>query len=257
MDVSREQVIDQIRQLNMVLVRSRMRVARAQLEQDEGHSWERALAASASVVRTGRGEPPASDSPADACAPSASDEPHATAVRAAAAEAPALRAATALARPRRCWDVVRATGGVPPHGVSTFHGQGRLLAILGLKPEISQKDLVYMLGMSRQAVGELLSKLEQKGYVEREPSEKDRRTMVVRLTDQGRAAARHLRERADEDAQLLDCLNERELADFSGYLQRIIDAAEARLPEDEFSERLRAMKEFMALNRAGEEEVEE
>ena len=35
-------------------------------------------------------------------------------------------------------------------------GQGRVLAVLKLQPEISQKDLLYLLDMRPQSLGELL-----------------------------------------------------------------------------------------------------
>ena len=38
-------------------------------------------------------------------------------------------------------------------------GQGRVLAILKLKPVISQKELTYLLNMSKQSVAELITKL--------------------------------------------------------------------------------------------------
>lgn len=237
MDVSKEQVIDQLRQLNMVLVRSRMQVARSQFEaEEEARQWPPAATRTCEPLAS-RGCCGSSGAPAGMGAP--------------------LHGATPDASAPRRWDVVRSQVVAPPRGVTSFRGQGRLLSILGLKPELSQKDLVYLLGMSRQAVGELLGKLEQRGFVEREPSETDRRTMIVRLTDDGREAARRIRESADADAEILDCLSEHELVEFSGYLQRIIDAAEANLPDDEFSERLRAMKEFVSLNHSADQAAEE
>ena len=40
-------------------------------------------------------------------------------------------------------------------------GQGRVLAILKMKPEISQKELSFLLDMTPQSLGEFLSKLEK------------------------------------------------------------------------------------------------
>ena len=45
---------------------------------------------------------------------------------------------------------------------SPYKGQGRILAILKLKPEISHKELSYLLGISTQSMSELLRKLESK-----------------------------------------------------------------------------------------------
>ena len=58
-------------------------------------------------------------------------------------------------------------------------GQGRVLGILRMKPELSQRELTYLLNMSKQALAELLFKLEKSGYITREPSEEDKRVMYT------------------------------------------------------------------------------
>lgn len=68
-------------------------------------------------------------------------------------------------------------------------GQGRVLKLLRLKPEMSQREMAEILGIRPQSLGETLSKLEAAGYVEREPMENDRRSLVVRLTESGAQAA--------------------------------------------------------------------
>lgn len=72
---------------------------------------------------------------------------------------------------------------------SRHHGQGRLLALLKLQPEITQRQLVYVLDMSRQAVSECLAKLEAAGYITRTPDPDDRRVMRITLTATGRQVA--------------------------------------------------------------------
>src|SRR5471030_1811846 len=64
-------------------------------------------------------------------------------------------------------------------------GQGRVLTILKMQPEISQKDLSYLLDMRPQSLGEILSKFEKSGYITRTPSETDRRVMNIKLTKNG------------------------------------------------------------------------
>lgn len=205
MEPSKAEVIDQIRELNMLLIQSKLHVFRTHFNQGRiagrvGDRGERTL-------------------PAEAAA--AADMPG------AAGELDDLPA---------------------------YHGQNRLLSVLGLHPgaaSVTQRDLGYILGMSRQAVGELLAKLEQKGFVTRRASETDKRTMVVALTDKGREAAAHVREFADSGGDVLSCLSPEELAQFSGYLQRIIDNAESKADcGDEFAERRKAMREFLSLSHA-------
>lgn len=130
-------------------------------------------------------------------------------------------------------------------------GQGRVLAILKLKPEISQKELGYLLDMSKQSLAELLAKLERNGYITREPSEEDKRVMTIRLTEKGRKAAEGVDNDSLETTKLLDCLNEEELASFSDYLGRIIRRYEERFPGEDFEQRRRSIEEFMSQHGHG------
>ena len=86
------------------------------------------------------------------------------------------------------------------------------------------------LSMSRQAMAELLKKLETSGHISRRPSRRDSRVMMVNLTNQGRKAADLLGKAPDQTSSMLDCLNETELQTLHGYLQRIIDTSSDDLP---------------------------
>ncbi|MFT8705293.1 MarR family winged helix-turn-helix transcriptional regulator [Bifidobacterium aquikefiricola] len=130
-------------------------------------------------------------------------------------------------------------------GDYALRGQGRVLLTLTLQPTISQRDLATILGLSRQALGQLLGKLEAKGYISRKPSDGDRRVAMVEIKEKGIKAAHQLHETMQHAADAFDCLNAEELEQFSGYLQRIIDNIEQKYPEDEFVERRRMMKEAM------------
>lgn len=125
-------------------------------------------------------------------------------------------------------DRERGRMGADPH-----RGQGRVLSLLKLQPEISQKDLGYLLDMRNQSLGELLSKLERNGYITREPSEQDRRVMVVRLTDEGRAAAEKMEEEQQDFENPFACLSEEECGKLSEILDKVITAMEDRMGEVE------------------------
>ena len=134
--------------------------------------------------------------------------------------------------------------------IPELHGQGRLLGILNLNPgtsETTPRDLGYILGMSRQAVTDLLSKLEARGLIARKPSPSGAGQVSVSLTRKGREALNRMRDDDDGMPDVLDCLNEQELAQFDEYLQRIIQNAESKSSNDEFAERRRAMHEFFNL----------
>ncbi|MCL1835733.1 MAG: MarR family transcriptional regulator [Oscillospiraceae bacterium] len=126
-------------------------------------------------------------------------------------------------------------------------GQGRVLSILRMKPEISQKELTYLLGMSKQSLAELLSKLEKSGYITRVPSDEDKRVVTIRLTEEGRNAPTDDGESEVHGiARVLDCLSDAELAAFSGYLGRIIERYEEQFPGDDYEERRKQREQFMA-----------
>ncbi|MBU9746673.1 MarR family winged helix-turn-helix transcriptional regulator [Diplocloster agilis] len=107
-------------------------------------------------------------------------------------------------------------------------GQGRVLAILKMQPEISTKDLSYLLDIRQQSLSELLGKLEKAGYITREPSDNDKRVMVVKLTDKGRDA----RQEKPDFSYPFDCLSPEEQLAFGGYLERVIEKLEADLGVD-------------------------
>lgn len=104
-------------------------------------------------------------------------------------------------------------------------GQGRVLALLRMQPEISQKDLSFLLDIRPQSLGELLAKLERGGYVTRVPSDADHRILNIRLTEEGTKAA----ERQGDFTGLFDKLNAEEQAALAGYLDRVIAGMEETL----------------------------
>ncbi len=107
-------------------------------------------------------------------------------------------------------------------------GQGRILALLKLQPEISQRELGFLLDMRPQSLGELLMKLERSGYITRTQAEDDRRAMTIRLTDEGRQAA----EQKVEAADLFACLNDEEQRTLGDYLRRIVATLEQQLGDE-------------------------
>jgi DNA-binding MarR family transcriptional regulator len=104
---------------------------------------------------------------------------------------------------------------------SEFGGQGRVLKMLQTQPEISQKELTQMLGMSKQAAAKLVEKLDNGGYITRAPSEADGRTYNITLTAKGAAAA--LKMENDRRDLGLDCLSDSELDTLTGLHERIIE----------------------------------
>jgi DNA-binding MarR family transcriptional regulator len=111
---------------------------------------------------------------------------------------------------------------------SPHQGQGRVLALLKLKPEVSQKELSTILDIRSQSLGELLAKLEHQGYITRTPSEEDRRVMNISLTEAGKAALEKQDENADVDS-FLNCLESAEQEKLGEYLERLITRLEEEI----------------------------
>ncbi|GHV55170.1 hypothetical protein AGMMS49579_17320 [Spirochaetia bacterium] len=106
-----------------------------------------------------------------------------------------------------------------PHG-----GQGRILSLLKMKPEITQKELTELSGMTKQSVTQLLDKLEKRGCITREQSKNDRRASIINLTAEGAAALSEIDGKPHKHKKGLgfDCLSGEELDNFNDYMARII-----------------------------------
>ena len=134
-----------------------------------------------------------------------------------------------------------------------YSGQGRVLKVLKIKPEIPQKELSEILGMRPQSIGELLSKLEKKGYITRTPSPNDKRGIIVHLTEKGASAEESENSQVGPD-DIFGCLSEEEQSIFREYLDRMIDDLEARCGE--CSERRRRCRRSQEVSSEYREDAE-
>jgi DNA-binding MarR family transcriptional regulator len=124
-------------------------------------------------------------------------------------------------------------------------GQGRVLSILKLKPEISQKELSYLLDMSKQALAELLEKLEKNGYIVREVSEEDRRSFNIKLTEEGAKIAGAMDDTPPELEKMLDVLSDEELRNLGDYLERMTQRLEEQSGGEDDDWRRQMAERFM------------
>ena len=69
-------------------------------------------------------------------------------------------------------------------------GQQRVLSALARHDSLSQRDLLEEMGLARATLSELLTRLEEKGLIERTRSKADRRVIIVSLTKKGKAASK-------------------------------------------------------------------
>ena len=137
-----------------------------------------------------------------------------------------------------------------------YRGQGRVLAALMAEPEISQKDLTRQLGMSKQSLAELLGKLEKNGLICRTQSQKDKRSVIVRLLPAGREAACELGDFSCDVEYIFDCLNAEEQAQFSGYLERVMDRCAETFPGESAEEKRHRMESYLSYHNYGFRRIE-
>ena len=100
--------------------------------------------------------------------------------------------------------------------------QKRILILLLETAGMTQKELTARLGVQPGSASEVLNKLEQAGMILRTPSETDRRTMDIRLTPDGEAAAKEASaKRAERHEQMFAVLSAEEKADLIALLEKI------------------------------------
>lgn len=105
-----------------------------------------------------------------------------------------------------------------------YEGKGsqkRILIVLNeIDGSIAQRELTKRLGIQPGSASEVIAKLESEGYVKRTPSETDRRTTNVTLTEAGKAAAAQaVGERDDRHKQMFSCLSEDEKSQLLSLLE--------------------------------------
>lgn len=113
-------------------------------------------------------------------------------------------------------------------------GQGRVLSLLKMQPEITQKELTYLLDMRPQSLGELLARMEQNGYITRTVSESDRRIIDIKLTEAGAEAANQ-RDQQPDFNEVFESLSQEDQDTFKEYLNRIIDSLEQKMEAEQTS----------------------
>lgn len=129
-------------------------------------------------------------------------------------------------------------------GYGPHRGQGRVLTLLKMNPEISQKDLTFVLGMRPQSVGELLQKLEDKDLITRDASEQDRRVMIIRLTDLGMEEAEKISETTDVGEELFADFSDDEKIEWARLVEKLSETLKNQLGEDDSEEFFGGGREF-------------
>ena len=115
-----------------------------------------------------------------------------------------------------------------PEMKSITKGQGRLIGFLKRKDGFSTKELSEILNISVTSLNETLNKLEQQNFIRKVPSPKDKRVLLVELTEEGRA----IEFKNHEDIDIFDTLSEEEKENLNEYLNRLTVALHSKFKEE-------------------------
>lgn len=113
-----------------------------------------------------------------------------------------------------------------PFGLKGYHA--RYLIEIGACPGISQDQLSQKLQVDKSNVARQVAFLEENGYLQRQPSPKDKRVQQLFATEKAQALILPLKEETDRwEQQLFKVLTPQELETFSSLLKRLREAAES------------------------------
>ena len=100
--------------------------------------------------------------------------------------------------------------------------QKRILMILLECGGMTQRELTERIGIQPCSASEVIGKLEVAGYLIRNPSETDRRTTNIVLTDMGKTVAQEaFSQRTQRHQQMFSCLSGEEQDTLLGLLEKL------------------------------------
>ena len=100
------------------------------------------------------------------------------------------------------------------------YSQSQVLLFLRLNEgKLSQKKLQEMLAVQPGSLSEICGKLEEKGMIERSRDEKDRRSVILKITEKGRRMKEGINVRKDN--AIFSSLNEQEREQLRNLLNKI------------------------------------
>ena len=106
--------------------------------------------------------------------------------------------------------------------------EGRLIYALSKRDSMTTSELMEELDIRPSSMSELLTKLEDKGLIQRSQSEEDKRINIVSLTEKARILGEKIaEERAARMAVFTACFSEEEAAEFCRLCNKLSDHLES------------------------------
>ena len=115
--------------------------------------------------------------------------------------------------------------------IDAFNGaQGRILFVLWQRDGVPISELSRETGLAMTSLTSMLDRMEASGLVLRQRTSKDRRKVLISLTDEARALERDYNEVSDEMNEIFYAgFSEAEAEQLDGYLRRVLENIEAHL----------------------------
>ncbi len=102
--------------------------------------------------------------------------------------------------------------------------QGRVMFPLWRQDNISFHDLRKKTLLSKATLSHMLDNLEEAGYIKRIPSQKDKRTIYIKLTKKNKdLLERYLQVSSEMKDIFYKDFTKKEIDEFEGYLRRLLD----------------------------------
>lgn len=103
-------------------------------------------------------------------------------------------------------------------------GQNRILRILCVEGDISQKELQKRLDIQSGSLSEIVIKMEANGLIERKKQEEDKRNIILNITDKGRDAYEEYRNVIKkQNGVIFDALTDKEQAELLALLSKLLE----------------------------------
>ena len=110
------------------------------------------------------------------------------------------------------------------HGIEFNSAQGRILFVLWKGDSIPITELADETMLSKSTLTSMLDRLEEAGHIRRDQSPKDRRVILIHLTDENKRL-KHKYERVSREMMELfyEGFTWEEIKEFEGYLRRTLE----------------------------------
>lgn len=114
-------------------------------------------------------------------------------------------------------------------GQEFYRGESHLLKLIAVRPGIYSSEAARSFRVTRAVVHKTLKKLEERGLIEKQQDEEDRKRYKLFLTDKGRKASQELEEiQSHKAAAFFDCVKNLSETELTGVI-RFLDSANQTL----------------------------